>query len=97
MNHVISASAILARTPLQVHLVVHHLHTSFSFPGAAVGLVVSVAATRWIESFLFGVKRLDLMTRMAAFSVLIVVALAAAFVPAWRAAHVDPTTALRAE
>jgi len=57
-------------------------------------LVVSVAATRWIESFLFGARRLDLMTRMAVFSVLIVVALAAAFVPAWRAAHVDPITAL---
>jgi predicted permease len=65
--------------------------------GTVIGLASSYAATRWIESMLFGVKRLDAATFFAAFLLLIAVALAAAFVPAWRATRVDPMTALRAE
>jgi len=65
--------------------------------GAIAGLLVSRFATRWIESFLFGVKRLDTATFLAACCVLILVALAAAFGPAWRAARLDPMKALRAE
>ena len=48
-------------------------------------------------SLLFGVKPLDPLTLLAAFSILAAVALVAAFVPAWRAACIDPITALRAE
>ena len=65
--------------------------------GTVVGLMASWAATRWIESLLFGVRRLDPLTLLVALSLLITVAIAAALVPAWRAAHVDPMTALRAE
>jgi len=49
------------------------------------------------SSFLFGVKPLDPLTLLAAFSILAAVALVAAFVPAWRAVRIDPITALRAE
>jgi predicted permease len=65
--------------------------------GAVVGFAASWVATRWIESMLFGVKRLDPLTLLTAFLILTAVALAAAFVPAWRAARIDPMTALRAE
>jgi predicted permease len=65
--------------------------------GTVVGLVASWVGTRWIESMLFGVKRLDPLTLLTAFLILTAVALAAAFVPAWRAARIDPMTALRAE
>src|ERR1017187_4269217 len=65
--------------------------------GTVVGLMASWAATRWIESLLFGVRRLDPLTLLVALSLLITVAIAAALVPAWRAAQVDPMTALRAE
>lgn len=65
--------------------------------GAALGFAASWAASRWIESLLFGVQRMDPPTFAVVFFLLIAVALAAAFVPASRAAHVDPMTALRAE
>ena len=65
--------------------------------GTVVGLVASWVGTRWIESMLFGVKRLDPLTLLTAFLILTAVALAAAFAPAWRAARIDPMTALRAE
>ncbi len=65
--------------------------------GAMAGLGASVAATRWIESMLFGVKRLDPLTFLAAAALLAAVALAAALAPSWRAARIDPMAALRAE
>lgn len=65
--------------------------------GAALGFMASWAASRWIESLLFGVQRTDPSTLAIVLLLLIAVALAAAFVPAWRAAHVDPMTALRSE
>ena len=65
--------------------------------GTVIGLVASWVGTRWIESMLFGVKRLDPLTLLTAFLILTAVALAAAFAPAWRAARIDPMTALRAE
>jgi predicted permease len=65
--------------------------------GTAIGLAVGYAATRWIESMLFGVKRLDVSTFLGAFLLLAAVAMLAAFLPAWRATKVDPMTALRAE
>jgi ABC-type antimicrobial peptide transport system permease subunit len=61
------------------------------------GFFVSWVATRWIESMLYGIERLDVVTFSGAFLLLAAVALAAAFVPAWRAARIDPMTALRAE
>jgi macrolide transport system ATP-binding/permease protein len=65
--------------------------------GMVVGLVASWVATRWIESLLYGVRRLDVATFSGAFLILVAVAMAAAFLPAWRAARIDPMTALRAE
>jgi predicted permease len=65
--------------------------------GILAGLAATWIATQWIETLLFGVKRLDPLSMAAAFMLLIAVALAAAIVPAWRAARVDPVTALRAE
>jgi predicted permease len=65
--------------------------------GSVVGLIAASMATRWIESMLFGVNRLDPGSMAAAFTVLIGVAVTAALVPAWRAAKVDPVTALRAD
>jgi ABC-type antimicrobial peptide transport system permease subunit len=65
------------------------------------GLVLGTAGTwpaaRAVKSFLFGVKPLDPWTLAAATAILLLVCAAAAVVPAWRAARVDPMEALRAE
>ncbi len=65
--------------------------------GIGVGLVAAYALTRTIASFLYGVSPTDPATAVAVAGVLLIVAAAAAFVPAMRAASVNPMAALRAE
>jgi len=65
--------------------------------GMGVGLVAAFALTRTIASFLYAVSPTDPMTAVAVAGVLLFVAGVAAFVPAMRAASVNPVTALRAE
>jgi ABC-type antimicrobial peptide transport system permease subunit len=56
-----------------------------------------VGLRKLVESQLFGVSAFDGPTIALASGVLAIVALAAAMVPAWRAASVSPTEALRLE
>jgi putative ABC transport system permease protein len=63
--------------------------------GAAAGAAGAFALTRTLSTLLFGVTPYDPATFAAAAGVLTVVALAAAAIPAWRAARIDPATALR--
>ena len=65
--------------------------------GIGAGLVSAYALTRSIASFLYGVSPADPATALAVAGVLLIVAALAAFVPALRAASVNPMTALRAE
>jgi putative ABC transport system permease protein len=65
--------------------------------GAAIGLAGSLAAMRFLTSFLFDVRPLDPAAFAAAAGVLIGVAMVAAYVPARRATRVDPLAALRAQ
>ena len=65
--------------------------------GAVVGLGISLAATRALASLLFGVSHLDPLTYAAVTALLLGVAAVACFVPARRAAAIDPMKALRAE
>jgi predicted permease len=65
--------------------------------GAAIGIAGSLAAMRFLTSFLFDVRPLDPAAFAAAAGVLIGVALVAAYVPARRATRVDPLASLRAQ
>ncbi len=65
--------------------------------GLALGLACSIGASILMHKLLFGVEAWDAPTLLAVALVLGLAALAASFVPAWRAASVNPTEALRAE
>jgi predicted permease len=65
--------------------------------GVAIGLAGAAGATRLMSSLLYGVSPMDPVTFGAVATVLCVVALVASWIPARRAAGVDPVEALRAE
>jgi len=65
--------------------------------GIALGLALTFAAERVLKSVLFGVSPMDLLTLAAAVTVLGVVSALAAFLPARRAAAIDPLEAMRTE
>jgi putative ABC transport system permease protein len=65
--------------------------------GLVVGLAAAWGTTRLIASTLFGLTAMDPPTLAFAVLVMTVVALVAGYVPARRAAAVDPVVALRAE
>jgi ABC-type antimicrobial peptide transport system permease subunit len=64
--------------------------------GIAVGAVVAAGITRSMSSLLFGVAPVDAATFAAAASVLVVAGVAASYIPARRAAAVDPVQTLTA-
>jgi putative ABC transport system permease protein len=67
------------------------------FLGVAVGLAGSLALTRTVSSLLFGVSAADPLTFAGVVLLLAAAALLACYIPARRAARVDPVVALRSE
>jgi putative ABC transport system permease protein len=65
--------------------------------GLGLGLAASMAGTRWLESMLFQVRPNDPWVYVAVAAMVGAVTLAAGYVPASRAAKVDPVAALRQE
>lgn len=65
--------------------------------GLAAGLGISILAGRLIRGFLFGVTTFDPLTITSVIFVVTTAALAACYIPAWRATRIDPMLALRYE
>ena len=65
--------------------------------GLALGLTVSALSGELLESVVYGVSSLDLLTYVAAGLLMGALGMVAAYVPAARASQADPLQALRAE
>ncbi|MEO8431938.1 MAG: ABC transporter permease [Acidobacteriota bacterium] len=65
--------------------------------GAAIGIAAAAAATRVLAGLLVGVRPTDAVSFAAAVGLLAVVSAAACAIPAWKAARVSPSEALRSE
>jgi predicted permease len=65
--------------------------------GAAVGLVAAVALGRVMSSLLFGIGPTDLVAYVAALAVTVVAASLASYIPARRAAAIDPMVTMKVE
>jgi putative ABC transport system permease protein len=70
---------------------------ALSVAGVVVGVGASFYLTRCLESLLFGVKATDAASFLVSAATLLAVAVAAAYLPARRAAKVDPAIVLRAD
>jgi ABC-type antimicrobial peptide transport system permease subunit len=65
--------------------------------GLAIGLPIALATTKFVQSFLFEIKPNDPLAIAGSAVVLVLVAVAAGYEPAWRASRIDPWIALRHE
>ena len=88
--------ALGARSPDVVRLVVGE-GLRVSVMGIGIGTVAALAAARYVGPLLFGVSPRDPTVLTGVATILLVVALLASVLPAWRASHVDPSAALRGD
>ena len=62
-----------------------------------IGLPLALSSARWIKSFLYGVPALDPLSIAAAILLILALASLASYLPARRAAQIEPMRALRQE
>lgn len=87
----------LGATRRQLLLLVSAAGLEVAIAGIAIGTFVVVIAARWTEPLLFRVSARDPLVLAAAAAFMLVVAIVASSIPAWRAARADPSESLRTE
>ena len=87
----------LGALPSQVLRMILHESTGLALVGIAVGLAAALGLTRLVKSMLYGIEPWDPATLAGGVLILLAVALAASWIPARRAAGVQPMEALRHE
>jgi len=71
--------------------------TRVTLLGVVVGVLAAVVLTRYVQTLLYGVERLDVAAFAGMSAVMLAVAFLASYIPARRASRVDPLVALRGE
>jgi predicted permease len=87
----------LGAQPAQVRAMILRESTWLAAAGIAAGVAAAFALTQAIKSMLYGIAPYDPITMLAGVALLLTVALAASWIPARRAAGVQPIQALRHE
>jgi putative ABC transport system permease protein len=87
----------LGARPRQIGSLVVGQTLLLSSVGIVIGLSLAAFGTRLLEGWLYGVTRLDAATFAACAGLMLVVSLAAGYLPARRAARIDPLITLRSE
>ena len=93
----IGVRVALGARPRDVSRLVVGQGIAVTLGGVVVGVLAALGLTRYLGSLLFGVKSSDPVTFAAAVVLLLVIAVLASYLPARRAARVDPMVALRYE
>ena len=96
-THEIGIRTALGATRRDTLILVLFQALRITVAGLAVGVAAAFGLTRLLNAQLFGVKPSDPLTFTSAPLILLLVALAAACIPALRASRVDPVVALRHE
>ena len=96
-THEIGARLALGAQPRDILALVVGQGMALAAIGLAIGIAGAVSLTRSLSGFLYGIQATDAATFAAALLLLGGTALLACYIPARRAARVDPVTALRAE
>jgi ABC-type antimicrobial peptide transport system permease subunit len=87
----------LGAVPGQVLRMILREASWMSLAGIAIGLAASLGLARFVRSMLYGITASDPLTLAGAVLILLLVALGASWIPARRAASVEPMEALRHE
>ncbi len=96
-THEIGIRTALGANRSDILYLVLHQALRMSVAGITIGIAASFGLTRLLQSQLFGVTPSDPLTFATVPVILLVIALAAAWVPAMQATRIDPLTALRHE
>jgi putative ABC transport system permease protein len=95
--HEIGVRMAIGARPAEIVRMILGQGMGLALVGVIIGVATAFALTSAVKSFLFGVTPNDPATFLAVAAVLAGAALAACYLPARRAARVDPLRALRTE